>query len=199
MVGIIDYGAGNLKSIIKALDFLGFSSRLILNKQNFREVSRIIFPGVGAFGQAMEHLKKNQLISPIKEWLEQGKPFLGICLGLQLIFSSSEEAGGCQGISFFKGKCLKFNERKVPQIGWNKVLKKKNSPLFFDLPDESYFYFVHSYYVLPENENYVVGITNYGIDFPSIVAKDRIYGVQFHPEKSGPAGLKIILNWIEKC
>lgn len=199
MVGIIDYGAGNLKSIQKALDYLGFSSLILANKKDFRNISRIILPGVGAFGQAVKQLQKKQLLLSVKGWIKEGKPFLGICLGLQLLFASSEESPEYGGLSFFQGKCLKFNERKVPQIGWNKVLIKKNSPLFFDLPDESYFYFVHSYYVLPEKENYVVGITNYGIDFPSIMAKGRIFGVQFHPEKSGPVGLKMLRNWVEKC
>ncbi|MFW6160871.1 MAG: imidazole glycerol phosphate synthase subunit HisH, partial [Acidobacteriota bacterium] len=149
MVGIIDYGAGNLKSIKKALDYLGFSSLILANKKDFRNISRIILPGVGAFGQAVKQLQKKQILLPVKEWIKEEKPFLGICLGLQLLFTSSEESPEYGGLSFFQGKCLKFNERKVPQIGWNKVLKKKNSPLLFDLPNESYFYFVHSYYVQP--------------------------------------------------
>ncbi len=198
MIGIIDYGAGNIHSVKNALDFLKFKTCIIKEPRAMRTVDRIILPGVGAFGFAVKRLQQTGLFKTIIEWLESGKPFLGICLGLQLLFESSEESKGIRGFGIFKGYIKRFNEDKVPQIGWNNVDIIKCAPIV-NSKKKLFFYFLHSYYVdTPENK-LIVGITEYGIRYPSIIGWDNVYGVQFHPEKSGKNGLELLKTWAVKC
>jgi imidazole glycerol-phosphate synthase subunit HisH len=202
MIGIVDYGAGNLMSVSKAFVFLGFESRLVAAAAALDGVERLVLPGVGSFGEAVRQLKARELFAPVRDWLEAGRPFLGICLGLQLLFESSEESPGEQGFAAFRGTCRKLSARKVPQIGWNTVqaLGQPAAPaLLRDIPDRSYFYFVHSFFAAPEEPSPAVALTDYGGPYPSIAARGRVWGVQFHPEKSGELGLQLLSNWVRKC
>jgi glutamine amidotransferase len=202
MIGIVDYGAGNLKSVRKAFDFLGFESRLVDGAGGLEGIDKLVLPGVGAFGAAARRLRAGGLFDPLKEWLEAGRPFLGICLGLQLLFETSEESPGEPGFALFRGSCRKLRERKVPQIGWNTVTARDagdGPALLRGLPAEPYFYFVHSYCAAPEDDRLVVGRTDYGGPYPSIAGRGRVWGVQFHPEKSGGLGLRLLENWVREC
>jgi glutamine amidotransferase len=199
MIAIIDYGAGNLLSVKKAFDFLRVENKVISSGSEFDGFDRIVLPGVGAFGAAMERLEQSGFIKIIAPWLNADKPFLGICLGVQLLFESSLEAEGMKGFSVFQGKCLPFTEGKVPQIGWNQINIKKMSPLLEGINDGSFFYFLHGYYVSPADEDIVTATTNYGLIYPSVIAKGNVYAVQFHPEKSGELGLKLLKNWVDLC
>ncbi|CAB3287273.1 Imidazole glycerol phosphate synthase subunit HisH [Methanocaldococcus lauensis] len=195
MIGIIDYNAGNLRSIQKAVELY---DKAIITKdsEELLACDKVILPGVGNFGSAMKNLSK------IKETLykifDDNIPFLGICLGMQVLFEESEEKKGVNGLGVIKGNVIKFrNVEKLPHMGWNNVKIVKDNPLFEGIKDNSYFYFVHSYYVNPLNKEYIIGKTEYGIEFPSAINKDNIYATQFHPEKSGKVGLKIIENFVE--
>ncbi|MCQ6254580.1 imidazole glycerol phosphate synthase subunit HisH [Methanocaldococcus sp.] len=195
MIGIIDYNAGNLRSIQKAVELY---DRAIITKdsEELLACDKVILPGVGNFGSAMENLSK------IKETLykifDDKVPFLGICLGMQVLFEESEEKKDVKGLGVIKGNVIKFrNVEKLPHMGWNNVKIVKDNPLFEGIEDNSYFYFVHSYYVNPLNKEYIIGKTEYGIEFPSAINIDNIYATQFHPEKSGKVGLKIIENFVE--
>jgi len=192
MIAIIDYGAGNLSSVKNAFDFLGVESKITNNSKEILTADRIVFPGVGSFGTMMKKLQENNLEIPIKKAISNGVPFLGICLGMQMLFEESEESPGVKGLGVLKGKVKKFTQGKVPQVGWNKVKSTKTNLL-----ENSYYYFVNSYYVKPE-ENVILGKTNYFKEFVSAVQKKNIIGVQFHPEKSGEIGLKFIKRWL-KC
>ena len=196
MIAIVDYGAGNLKSVTNALDFLKVKYKVTDKASDIEGADKIIFPGVGSFGDCMKYLEEKGLISVLKEEIGK-KPYLGICLGLQVLFESSDESKGVKGLSIFKGKCKKFNDKlKVPQIGWNsiKIVKKTNT--LEKIKDDSYFYFVHSYYVEPEDMNIVATETDYGINYCSGVCLGKIYAFQFHPERSGEIGLKILENFV---
>jgi len=192
MIAIIDYGAGNLSSVKNAFDFLGVESKITNNSKEILTADRIVFPGVGSFRTMMKKLQENNLENPIKKAISNGVPFLGICLGMQMLFEESEESPGVKGLGILKGKVKKFTQGKVPQVGWNKVKSTKTNLL-----ENSYYYFVNSYYVKPE-ENVILGKTNYFKEFVSAVQKKNIIGVQFHPEKSGEIGLKFIKRWL-KC
>ncbi len=198
MIGIIDYGAGNIQSVKNALDFLKLKSCIIKEPKDMETVDKIILPGVGAFGFAVKRLQQSGLFDKIIKWLKSGQPFLGICLGLQLLFESSEESKGIRGFGLFSGSIKRFNKNKVPQIGWNDVHIVKPSPLV-GRSKKIFFYFLHSYYVHTPEKNLIVGITEYSIKYPSIINRDNIYGVQFHPEKSGKSGLTLLKNWVERC
>ncbi len=193
-VGIIDYGAGNLLSVRKALNYLGVETLLVKEPYDFKKVSAVVLPGVGAFGTAIKSLEnvKDELL----QWIEDGKPYLGICLGLQLLFEESEESPDVPGLSVFKGKVVKFRKGKVPQIGWNQVKIVRSVDVFEGIPDGEFFYFLHSFYVVPEYENTVISRTEYFVWFVSGVQHENVTAVQFHPEKSGVAGLKFLQNWI---
>jgi imidazole glycerol phosphate synthase glutamine amidotransferase subunit len=193
MIGIIDYGAGNLHSVKNAFDYLKIKSRIIKMPEDMLSVKRIVLPGVGAFGFAVKRLHQTGLFDKIVEWLKQGRPFLGICLGLQLLFESSEESKGIKGFGIFKGNIKKFRKYKVPQIGWNSVEILKSIALF-DTRKKTFFYFLHGYYVDTRQKDLILGMTDYGIKYPSIINRESIYGVQFHPEKSQENGLKILTN-----
>lgn len=198
MIAIIDYGAGNLQSVKKALDFIGAESVIIDNPETINACDKILLPGVGSFGDAMDSMNKKGLVETVKQNALSGKAFLGICLGLQLLFEESEESPGVQGLGIFKGKIRKFPSGmglKIPHIGWNSLEIKQKDTLFKGIPENSYVYFVHSYYLEAENSNDVATVTNYGIDFHSAVGKGNIFATQFHPEKSGDVGLQILRNF----
>ncbi|WP_423793090.1 imidazole glycerol phosphate synthase subunit HisH [Methanocaldococcus indicus] len=192
MIAIIDYNAGNLRSIKKAVEL--FDKPIITNNpEDILSADKIILPGVGNFGAAIEHLE------PIKKYIiekiNEGTPFLGICLGMQILFEESEETPNKKGFSIFRGNVIKFKKGKIPHMGWNTVKIVKDIPLFEGIRDESYFYFVHSYYVNPKDD-IIAGKTDYYVEFPSVIYKDNVYATQFHPEKSGKLGLKIIENFV---
>jgi imidazole glycerol phosphate synthase glutamine amidotransferase subunit len=199
MIGIIDYGAGNLLSVKKALDYLHTESLIVQSHRDFTHIEKCILPGVGAFQSAVHKLKEKGLFEPVRDWLQEDKPFLGICLGMQVLFAESEEAPGVRGYALFPGDVLQFTQYKVPQIGWNRVSFTRPSPITECISDNQYFYFLHGYYVHAEDQQIVVGTTHYGVSYPSIVSRGNTYGVQFHPEKSGTVGLSLLKNWVMKC
>lgn len=192
MITIIDYEAGNLKSICNMLDFLQEKYKISSNPQEIEAAERIIFPGQGHFAQAMANLKNKNLIEPIKNAIENNSKFLGICLGLQVLFEKSEEAPQIAGLGIIKGEVKKFKEGKIPQIGWNKIKTTKNNSYLND----NYFYFVNSYYVIPQDENVISSYCNYNIDFASSIEYKNLTAVQFHPEKSSDAGVRFFKNWL---
>ena len=189
---IVDYDSGNLRSVANMLTFLNCPFEITSDKDKILKAQRIIFPGQGHFAQAMNNLDKKGLIPVIKECCNNNIPFLGICVGLQKKKKKSEEAPGVEGLGIFKGEVKRFTQGKIPQIGWNKVIPTKNNSF---IPKE-YFYFVNSYYVLPDDKEIMSSYSNYHIDFCASVEKDNITAVQFHPEKSANAGLKFFRNWL---
>ena len=199
MIAIIDYDAGNIKSVEKAIAFLGEEAVITRDRETILHADKVILPGVGSFGDAMEKLHKYGLVEVIHEVVAQGKPFLGICLGLQLLFESSEETPGVEGLGLLKGKIIRIpntDELKVPQIGWNSLQFPREGKLFKNLPHDSYVYFVHSYYLQAEEPDIVVATTEYGVTIHAAVEKDNIFACQFHPEKSSEVGLQIIKNFL---
>ena len=198
-IAIVDYGMGNVRSVQKALEYVAPSDNCILTSdpQVLRDSDRIVFPGQGAMGSCMSALEENSLVNEIKSSFKS-KPFLGICLGLQLLFDSSEENNGTKGLSIVPGKVVKFknSELKIPHMGWNNVNQSKDHPLWFNINNNSRFYSVHSYYVKPVNEDCVFGTTNYGHEFVSAIALDNVFAVQFHPEKSQNDGLQLLRNFV---
>ncbi len=198
MIAILDYDAGNLKSVEKALHFLGHETIISRNRDEILRADKVILPGVGAFGQAMDNLKKYQLDSVIKEVVNLHKPFLGICLGLQLLFEESEEAPGVKGLSVLKGKILKLpacNGLKIPHMGWNSLTMRKDARLFRGIENNAHVYFVHSFYLKAADEKEVAATTDYGTSIHASVESGNIFACQFHPEKSGATGLKILENF----
>jgi len=205
MIGIIDYLAGNLTSVARALSYFGYKWIISSDISKLKKAERIIFPGVGAAKSAMESLKKFGLDKFLKESFLKGIPILGICLGTQIIFDYSEEDSGTSTLGLLKGKVIKFPEPliwegeklKVPHMGWNKIKWIKKHPVFSGLDPDYEYYFVHSYYGVPEDKEIICGITFYGIEFPSAVAYKNLVAVQFHPEKSGKPGLQILKQFCE--
>ncbi len=197
MIGIIDYGAGNLRSVKKALDFLGAKSRIVHNAQDFSGLEKVILPGVGAFQAAADKLREYGMFQPIREWIAADRPFLGICVGMQVLFESGEESPGAEGLGIFAGEVPRFQHHKVPQIGWNKIIRRRPSPLLEGIPDNTFFYFLHGYYCRPADPDIIVAETEYGITYPAIVQRGNTFAVQFHPEKSAEMGLRLLRNWIE--
>ncbi|OIO34427.1 MAG: imidazole glycerol phosphate synthase subunit HisH [Candidatus Omnitrophica bacterium CG1_02_40_15] len=203
MITIIDYGMGNLRSVQKA--FEKFCSNVIVSSsaKDILKADKVILPGVGAFKVAMDELKKRDLIGPIKDSIKKGKPFLGICLGMQLLFSESEEGGRVKGLDIIEGKVRRFKERyglKIPHMGWNKIRTtndERRTTILDRVEDGSYMYFVHSYYAAPKDKDVILCETDYGGNFTSGVRKGNVYGFQFHPEKSQSVGLKIIENFVK--
>ena len=196
MIAIVDYDMGNLRSVQKGFEKVGASAAITRDPEVIASSPALVLPGVGAFGVCMEKLEGYGLIGPIKEFIASGKPFLGICLGLQLLFEESEEFGSKKGLGILKGKVLRFPATglKVPHMGWNSVEYEKESRLMEGIDNGSYFYFVHSYYVEPVN-SVTLGTTGYGLTFSSAVEMDNVFATQFHPEKSQKAGLKILENF----
>ncbi|EES88820.1 imidazole glycerol phosphate synthase subunit HisH [Helicobacter canadensis] len=201
MLGIINYNSGNLASVQNAILKLGGEVRIESNPEKLKSYDRLILPGVGAFGEAMEHLEKSGMKESILEFAKSGKPLLGICLGMQLLFQKSYEFGEHLGLGLIEGEIIKFDKKllkedeKIPHMGWNLVQKTKNSPLLKDLEETFYLYFVHSYY-LGDFKN-AIGISHYGVDFTALVQKDNLLGIQPHPEKSHNVGLKILENFLK--
>ena len=197
-IAIVDYGMGNVRSVQKALEYVAPNQHCILtnNPQIIRDSDRVVFPGQGAMGACMSALQSNTLIEEIK-FSATSKPFLGICLGLQLLFDYSEENNGTNGLSIVSGKVLKFrnSDLKIPHMGWNRVNQVLNHPLWHKIENNSRFYSVHSYYVDEEDSNCVVGTSEYGQTFTSAIAFDKLFAVQFHPEKSQSDGLQLLRNF----
>jgi imidazole glycerol phosphate synthase glutamine amidotransferase subunit len=191
---VLDYGAGNLKSVTNILDKLGCSYKLTDKKEEILEADKIILPGQGHFGQFMESLNSKGLTNALINKINSGVPFLGVCLGIQVLFKESEEAPGIKGLGIFPGKVVRFTEGKVPQIGWNKLKTTKNNSILTD----DYVYFVNSYHVVPENKEIVSAYSDYYIDFVASIEHKNIFAFQFHPEKSGEVGFKFFKRWIEK-
>ncbi len=199
MVGIVKYGAGNIFSVMASVKKIKKDCYFIENEDDIEKAEYIILPGVGNFSEGIEFLNKRRLNEKIKEKIKNGVPFLGICLGLQMLFEYSEE-GNKEGMKILKGKVVRFKNinLKIPHMGWNSLKILKNNYLLEEIPENPYFYFAHSYYVLPEENDIIYGKTEYGINFSSLIIKENIVGVQFHPEKSGENGLKFIRNFLEK-
>ena len=196
MIVIINYGVGNFGSVEKALKFLGKDVIVSNSLQVVKRAHKIILPGVGAFRDAIGFLNKENLTPLIREEVARGKPLLGICLGLQLLFNESEEGGLFKGLSLVNGRVIKFKgDMKVPHMGWNSIHKLGNSYLLNNIPDNTYFYFANSFYADVEDRGTVKGTTDYGITFPSVIEKGNIFGTQFHPEKSGKMGLRLLKNF----
>jgi len=194
MIVIIDYGAGNLRSVQKALEQLGFQATITKDKEEIKAAKGIILPGVGSFDSAMKELRERGLEGIIQQVIALNKPFLGICLGYQLLFEKSEE-GKEKGLGILKGEVKKFKSGIVPHMGWNRLLIKHKSPLLNDIAEGSMVYFAHSYYVEPENKDIIMTETDYGINFASSICKNNLFGIQFHPEKSSEIGLKMLKNF----
>ncbi|MCH5316265.1 MAG: imidazole glycerol phosphate synthase subunit HisH [Eubacterium sp.] len=199
MVAIIDYGAGNLSSVKKALEYLGAECEITQDKDLIMSASHVILPGVGSFGDAMASMQERGLVEIIKTVATSGKPFLGICLGLQLLFESSEESDGVSGLGLLKGRIIeipKADGLKVPHMGWNSVSVKQSDGIFKGIDEDSYFYFVHSYYLSGAENDVVAGTTEYGVEIQCAVQKNNLCATQFHPEKSGEIGLKLLENFL---
>ena len=198
MIAIIDYDMGNLRSVAKAFEKVGATAAVTRDPKAILNASHVVLPGVGAFKDCMRNLDEYGLIDPIIKSIESGKPFLGICLGLQLLFDESMEFGRHKGLGVIKGKVVRFPEGtglKVPHMGWNEANKRKDSPLLSGIEDDTFFYFVHSYYAVPEDRSVDLTTTGYGMDFTSSIMKDNIMACQFHPEKSQKSGLKVLENF----
>ncbi len=200
MIAIIDYEMGNLRSVQKGFERVGHSAIVTSDPQKIAAATKVVLPGVGAFQDAMAALKRRQLVQPICDQVEQGKPFLGICLGLQLLFEISYENGEHEGLGLLPGKVTRFelpNNYKVPHMGWNQVSIRRTAPILTNIPSDSFFYFVHSYYVVPTDSSCVALETDYGHPFCSMIWHDNLFATQFHPEKSQRQGLQILQNFAE--
>ncbi len=198
MIAIIDYGMGNLRSVQKALEKVGHEAIVTNQASQIASAAKVILPGVGAFGDAMEELRRRELVEPILSAIDSGKPFLGICLGLQMLFDVGDEDGRQEGLGVLDGEVVRFEvpkQFKVPHMGWNQVSIRGDVPVLAGLNDETYFYFVHSYYVVPRDENVVATTTTYHAPFTSMIHRDNLYATQFHPEKSQRDGLKLLANF----
>jgi glutamine amidotransferase len=201
MLAVIDYGAGNLRSVVHALNYLGVDNmRVVRSAHELRGADKIILPGVGAFGAGMQKLDEQNLIQPIRAAVRAGVPYLGICLGMQFLFDYSDEMGDHAGLSLLPGYVTRFPQRdnlKVPHMGWNQLTPTRPSPLLTGIDAESYAYFVHSYYCVPTEADDTLLTVCYGDDFCAGVQRGNVYGVQFHPEKSQKTGLQILTNFLE--
>jgi len=205
-IGVIDYGMGNLRSVEKALLSVGARARVISTAREVRQAKALVLPGVGAFGQAVDRLKEKGLFRPIQEALQSEKPFLGICLGLQLLFEKSEESPRSRGLGFLKGSVVRFNSPrgrslKVPHMGWNTITTNRSlkTPFLSGIADGEFFYFVHSFFPLPADASATAATTHYGRSFCAAVAGPRLFACQFHPEKSGKKGLQILSNFSRRA
>lgn len=200
MIAIIDYDAGNIKSVEKAVQYLGKEVSVTRDPEEILRADHVILPGVGSFGDAMQKLHDYQLVNVIQQVVASGTPFLGICLGLQLLFDESEESPGVKGLGILPGKIVKIpdtNGLKVPQIGWNSLRYPSEGKLFRDVKEGSYVYFVHSYYLQADEKEIVKAVTEYGVEVEASVEKGNVFACQFHPEKSSDAGLRILQNFLE--
>ena len=197
MIAIIDYGAGNLRSVRNAIAVIGYQSIVTSSADDVLNAEVVILPGVGAAADTVASLEKLGLTAPIRQHIGEGRPFFGVCMGLQVLLTSSDEGGGCGCLDVVPGRVRKLPAGlKVPHIGWNQVRQRADHPLFAGIPDETDFYFVHSYYVEPADRTVVAGETDYGISFCSVIIKNNLVATQFHPEKSGEMGLRLYDNFI---
>lgn len=195
---IIDYGAGNLRSVYKAVGKLGYEPKITRISADILSADAVILPGVGAGGDTMMALEKLKLVTPIKKYVAENRPFMGICIGMQVLLTGTEEGGWHECLDIIRGRVTRLPEgQKIPHMGWNQVKQKVAHSIFTSIPDNANFYFVHSYYVKPENKKLIAGETEYGVPFPSVIVKDNLIATQFHPEKSGELGLKIYDNFIK--
>lgn len=204
MIAIVDYGMGNLRSVEKAFERFGFNVRVTGNWGEVKNADKLVLPGVGAFRDAMDGLRQRGLVGPVVDWIQSGKPFLGICLGLQLLFSKGYEDGEHEGLNIIPGKVIRFKfsgektngKLKIPHMGWNQIsFRKGDVPILKNVPYNAYMYFVHSYYVCPEDEGVIATETEYGVRFTSMIWHKNIFATQFHPEKSQEYGLTILRNF----
>jgi glutamine amidotransferase len=195
---IVDYGAGNLHSVTRAVVQAGVRPLVTSSSRYVDEAEALIVPGVGAAADTMLNLRRHALVEPIREYIASGRPFLGVCMGQQALFDVSEEGGEHECLGVLPGRVVRFesNGLKVPHMGWNRVRQVRTHPIFEGIPDGSYFYFVHSYYPRPDDAAAVIGETEYGVKFPSVVARDNVVATQFHPEKSGEMGLRMYANFV---
>jgi glutamine amidotransferase len=200
MIAILDHGAGNLRSVAKALEAVGASATITDDPRAFADADGLVVPGQGSAVDAMRNLHERGLVEPIKRYVASGRPFLGVCLGEQVIFESSEEGDGVTCLGLLRGTVRRLpGGQKVPHMGWNSVRIRSEHPLLAGVPDNAYFYFVHSYYVDPVDASTIVGETDYGVTFASIVAQGNVFATQFHPEKSSDIGLQIYRNFAALC
>lgn len=202
MIQIVDYGMGNLRSVQKAFERLSVPAAICTRPDDLRTCEKLVLPGVGAFRDAIAELHRQGFVEPIKAHIAADRPFLGICLGLQLLFDVSYEDGTWDGLGVVPGEVVRFPETpelKVPHMGWNRVEPVRECPLLAGIPRDSYFYFVHSYYVVPRDETVVAGRTDYGVTFTSVIQRGRTFATQFHPEKSQQLGLQLLRNFAQLC
>ncbi len=199
MIAVVDSGVANLRSVMNALKHLGAQACVAHTPADLAGADKIILPGVGAFAAGMEQLHRRGFVEPLRDYVRKGVPLLGICLGMQLLFERSEEMGDHQGLGLLPGAIVKFPDRglKVPHMGWNQLTNHGSSPLLTGVPDGSYAYFVHSYYAETDAPAMILASTDYGVSFPAVVGQGKVYGAQFHPEKSQYTGLKLLANFME--
>ncbi len=194
---IVDYGAGNLHSVARAVTHAGTRPLITSNPAYLTDAEALIVPGVGAAADTMANLRRSGFVEPIRDYIASGRPFLGVCMGLQALFDVSEEGGEHECLGILPGRVVRLPDgQKVPHMGWNNVTIVRPHPIFEDIPDGSYFYFVHSYYPQPDDPGIIIGQTRYGTIFPSVVARDNVVATQFHPEKSGAMGLRMYQNFL---
>jgi glutamine amidotransferase len=197
-IAVIDYGAGNLRSVVRAVERVGYGALVTERPEDVFGADAVILPGVGAAADTMRNLRIAGMVEPVREFIASGRPFLGVCMGLQALLSVSEEGGEHACLDVIPGRVRRLPEGlKVPHMGWNQVRQVRPHPVFKDIPDGSYFYFVHSYVVEPEDRDVIIGETEYGVSFPSAVALGNLVATQFHPEKSGDLGLRFYANFLE--
>lgn len=197
MIAVIDCGAGNLRSVTNAINLVGYKAKITSSPDALYDADAVILPGVGAAADTMKNLRVVGMIEPIRRFIAEGRPFFGVCIGLQILFSASQEGGWHECLGIIPGRVRRLpSGLKIPHMGWNQVNQKVSHPVFKDIPDGANFYFVHSYYVEPEDKSEVVAETEYGIPFCSVLARGNLIGTQFHPEKSGEFGLKMYDNFL---
>ncbi len=197
MIAVINYGAGNIRSVVNAIETLGYRVKVTSEPDEVLSADRVILPGVGAAGDTVSSLKRLKLVDPIRRVINEGRPFLGICIGMQVLLSVTEEGGRQECLDIIPGAVRKLPDGlKIPHMGWNQVKQKLEHPIFTGIPDNTNFYFVHSYYVDPEDKSVVAGETEYGINICSVLIKENLIATQFHPEKSGETGLRIYDNFL---
>ena len=199
-IAIIDYGMGNLRSVQKGFEHVGVAAAITRDAAIIERAPGVVLPGVGAFGACMDNLRAYGLVDPVRRVIERGTPFLGICLGLQLLFEESEEFGPVRGLGVLGGRCVRFRQRddpdfRIPHMGWNQLRKRQHPAALTDVADGAYVYFVHSYYVEPRDPGLIATLTDYGGEFVSAIARDNLFACQFHPEKSQRIGLSILRNF----
>lgn len=198
MIAVIDYGAGNLGSVVNAINKLGYQSKVTCKPADVLNAKAVILPGVGAAGDTVDRLKKLGMSSVIRQLINEGRSLFAICVGLQILLSSTEEGGGNKCFDIISGKVKRLPKQlKIPHMGWNQVRQRNDHPIFRGIPDEANFYFVHSYYADPDDKSLISGTTNYGIEFCSMIIKDNLVATQFHPEKSGKNGLRMYSNFLD--